>query len=307
MQLNQTHIKILDLLVKNPYKSISALAHDLNLSISRTHFSVQELNDLGLIDLVRNGKSVEVNLATTNHAMVYKKIKTKRPHINLEYIFTGQKINIITQLLRAPQNLNELAYNLNVSSRTILRNVARLRELGIIRFENRLYLVNSNQTDIFDFVKYFLSYINMRSTKDIGTVIWEHLDEFIIESSPDIEKTGFYLTGYRALTGYGLQLLTTSERHYFYSTYIKELRLEDICLHILALNLQFNRDIIFISIVILKNQDAWDWKYFTKQATIYKISSEVQNLKEFVQTRGENAPEGYPNWDEVSNKLSEYD
>jgi hypothetical protein len=129
----------------------------------------------------------------------------------------------------------------------------------------------------------------------------------MIESPMTISRQEFKLTGYRALNDYGLFLITGQSWQYFYSSSRKKLRLEDICLHLLATTIQLNRDIIYISIAILKNKDIWRWRYIENEAKSFQVKDMVKKLKIFIESQGEKTPKEFPSWDEVKETAKGYD
>ncbi len=86
MKLKKNQIKILRLLSEKGYRSVSALADNLKLSPSRTDVLVKDLRNLGLVEMERSDKAVEVRLAAAKHAKAFRRLVALNPHMTFETI-----------------------------------------------------------------------------------------------------------------------------------------------------------------------------------------------------------------------------
>ena len=307
MKLSKNQIKILRLLSEKDYKSVSTLAKSLKLSPSRTDVLLKELQDMGLVEMERSGKAVEVQITPHKHAKAFKKLVTLNPHMKFETMLTNQRINIMISLLRSPKSKEDLSLELEVSERTIERSISPLTEYGILVPENRKFKINPQHIDIMEFIKEFISYINIKTAGSEAIIIWEHLDEFIVETKKPLKRHGFNLTGYQALGNFGVPLILGDMWQYFYSPQKIKLRIDDICLHIMMINPQSSRAISYIVMAILKNKGIWNWGYMESESKTYNVEEMTRRLKKFIKTKGKEKPEDFPSWKEIEDKAKEYD
>jgi predicted transcriptional regulator len=307
MKLSKNQIKILRLLSDREYGSVSALANALKLSPSRTDVLLKELLDLGLVEMERKGKSVEVHLSTNKHAKAFRKMVTLNPHLKYETILSDQRINLIISLLRSPKSKEDISLELDVSTRTVERAMSSLTEYGIIILEKNTFKINPQHDDLMEFIRELVSYENIKIAGPKGVIIWEHLDEFIIETKSPIKLHGFNLTGYQALEDFGVSLIIRDTWQYLYSPNKIKLQMEDICLHIMMINPHSARAITYIVIAILKNNKFWKWGYMESESKIYNFNKLVWKLRRFIKTHGKETPEDFPTWEEIEEKAREYD
>ncbi len=310
VKLNNTHIRILSQLSRREYESIVALGTDLRMIPSTLDMSLVTLRDMGFVEMTRNGRSVRVGLSCHKHAGAYRKLVTLHPHMGFEDILSRHNIRIMIILLQGRSTVKDLAGKLGVSSRTVERSVRTLLNYGMVRNEDGSYLLNEQHGMVYEFIGEYQAYMNMKMARasDPGaTVIWENLEEFIMESPNPVKQEGFYATGYRTLGLYGITLLTDNRYHYFHSPYKRDIRLEDVCLHILAIDPSSVRGILYISLAIVNNRNAWDWKYLEAESRTYQLDDMTGRLRRYIENRGKVRDEGIPSWDELKEKAGVYD
>lgn len=306
MKLTKNQIKILRLLSEKGYRSITTLANNLKLSPSRTDVLLKGLEDFGLVEMERSGRAKEVHMTTSKHAKVFRKLVALNPHMGFETVLTNHKIEVMLSLLRSPKTIRDIAFELNVSKRTVERNMAPLREYGIVISDKRTFKTNPQHDDLFEFIREFVSYMNIKIAGTDAVIIWEYLDEFIVETKAPFKRQGFNLTGYRALERYGVPLILSDIWQYLYSPHKNRLRIEDICLHIMMINPHSARAITYIVMATLKNKEIWNWGYMESESKTYHFEEMTRKLRKFIKTRGKEKPEGFPSWEEIEEKAREY-
>ncbi len=307
MKLSKNQVTILRLLSEKGYRSVRSLAKELKLSPSRTDVLLRDLRDLGLVEMKRSGKAVEVLMSSNQHAKAFKKMVTLNPQVRYETILTNQRINIMISLLRSQKTKEDISLELDVSVRTIERAISFLMENGIIISDGRALKINPHRDDLIEFILEFISYVNIKIAGSEAIIIWEHLDEFIVETKAPLKRSGFLLTGFLALEDFGVPLILGDSWQYLYSTHKIKLRIEDICLHIMMLNPRSARTITYIVLTILKNKEIWDWRYTESESRRYNVEKKTRKLKKFIKTKGKEKPEDFPSWKEIKEKAKEYD
>ena len=307
MKLSKNQIKMLRLLSEKGYESISALAKSLKLSPSRTDVLLKDLQELGLVEMKRSGKAVEVHMSTNKHAKAFSRSVTLNPHTKFETILSNQRIRIIISLLRSPKTKEGISLELNVSVRTIERAISSLMENGIIISDKRALKINPQHDDLMEFIEEFISYVNIKIAGSEAIIIWEHLDEFIVETKAPLKRPGFLLTGFRALEDFGVPLILGDSWQYLYSPHKITLQVEDVCLHIMMINPRSARAITYILMAILKNRGIWNWGYMESESKTYNVEKMTRRLKKFIKTKGRKKPEDFPSWKEIKEKAKEYD
>ncbi|UCE37548.1 MAG: winged helix-turn-helix transcriptional regulator [Thermoplasmata archaeon] len=306
MKLNKNQIKILRLLSEKGYGSVSSLAKVLKLSPSRTDVLLKDLQDLGLVEMKRSGKAVEVHTSINKHAKAFRRLVTLNPHLRYETILTNQRINILISLLRSPMTKGDISLELDVSERTIERALSSLMENGIIISEGRALKINPQHYDLMEFIREFISYVNVKIAGSETIIIWEYLDEFIVETKGPLKRPGFLLTGFQALEDFGVPLIVGDSRQYLYSPHKIILRVEDVCLHIMMINPRSIRAITYIVMATLKNKEIWNWGYMESESKTYNVEKMIRRLKKFIKTKGKEKPEDFPSWKEIKEKAKEY-
>jgi DNA-binding transcriptional ArsR family regulator len=307
MKLNENQIRMLRLLSERSYRSVSALAGSLTLSPSRTDVLLKDLRELGLVEMKRSGKAVEVRMSSNEHAKALKKMIALNPHVNYETILANHRINILISILGSPKSKEDISSNLDVSVRTIQRAIPSLMENGIVISDKGALSINPHHKDLLEFIKGFISYMNEKIAGSEAIIIWEHLDEFIIETRAPLKRFGFRLTGYQALEEFNVPLIVGDSWQYLYSTHKIMLRIEDICLHILLINPYSPRAIIYVVMAILKNKENWNWGYIESESGKYMVEKMIHRLKKYIKTKGKEKSEEFPSWKEIKEKAREYD
>jgi DNA-binding MarR family transcriptional regulator len=307
MKLSKNQIKMLRLLSEKGYGSVSALAKKLKLSPSRTDVLLKDLQDLGFVEMKRSGKAVEVLMSTNNHAKAFRRLVTLNPHLRYETILTNQRIHIMISLLRSSKTKEDISLELDVSVRTIERAISSLMENGIIISDGRTLKINPQHDDLIEFIMEFISYVNIKIAGSETIIIWEHLNDFIVETKAPLKRPGFLLTGFQALEDFGITLILGDSWQYLYSPHKITLQVEDVCLHIMMINPRSTRAITYIVMAILKNKEIWNWRYMESESKTYNVEKMTRRLKKFIKTKGKEKPEDFPSWKEIKEKAKEYD
>lgn len=310
MNPNRTHLRILRQLSRREYESVVALSKDLEKIPSTVDISLKVLLDMGLVEMTRTGKSVSVSMGKWKHAQTYKKLVTLHPHMGFEEILSGHNIKIMLTLLGKRSSMKELAGKLGVSERTVTRSIRSMRSYGIVGNEGGSYLLNDQHENLYEFVRELQAHMNMKkaiSCDPGATVIWENLEEFVLETLRSVDMDGFLATGYGTLERYGIPLLTDHRYHYFHSPYKRDLRLEDVCIHIFLLNPSSVRASLYVSLAIIRNIGVWDWKYLESESRKYQLDDVAGRLRTYIENQGKVKPEFFPSWNELKEKAGDYD
>ncbi|MDP6155914.1 MAG: hypothetical protein QF682_07235 [Candidatus Thermoplasmatota archaeon] len=180
----------------------------------------------------------------------------------------------------------------------------------MVRKEKGSYLLNDQHIEVYVFIGEFQAHMNMKMAREsdpCAIVIWENLDEFIMETPNPVIKNKFYATGHRLLGQYGIPLITDNQFHYFHSPYKNDLRLEDLCLHVFTINPLSIRAIIYVSLAIIKNKSKWDWKYLEFESRTYQLDDMARRLRIYIESKGKVRSRGFPSWNELKDKAEGYD
>jgi len=139
-----------------------------------------------------------------------------------------------------------------------------------------------------------------------ATVIWENLEEFVLETPRSVDMDGFLATGYGTLERYGIPLLTGHRYHYFHSPYKRDLGLEDVCLHVFIINPTSVRANLYVLLAIIKNISVWDWEYLEKESGTYQLDEMAGRLRKYIESQGKVKPDFFPSWNELKEKAGDY-
>jgi len=310
LELSKLQIGILCGLGSRGYETHSELVHALNKSQTRISIALQDLERLGIIMSEKKGLSKRVRLSGSKHVLLLKRLFTKYPNLRFEKYLSGSSVEVLLPLAYLKCNVSEIAEQSGYSERTVLRALNRLIEIGMTIGERKCYSINPRFNTLSEFLREFQAYTNVGLAYEFSktaTILWQRGKEFLIETKGGCENEHFLLTGYEKLGEFGIPLILTDIKHYFYTEYKNRLCLEDMCLHILTLEPASTRPILYVLLAVSKNKGKIDWKYLKKESEKYDLKKIVIGLKKYLKTWGEVKPQYFPTWGEFKTKAWDYD
>ncbi|NJE00438.1 transcriptional regulator [Thermococcus sp. JdF3] len=288
-------------------RSITELAGELGLSISRTSALVASLERKDLIKTERMGRHKTVSLSDAKAAELFKMVVFKFHHMCLENILTGKNLSLLAVLKDTPLSAYELCIKSNLSRSTFYHVTGRLSNYGIIGKKNGEYFLIERYRLFHEFAREFYELqnsIKARGFSADSVVVWSGVGEFILSTGEYRGKDvgNFHLTGLERFGDFGMELIGTGQYHYYYSENVKKLSLEEIVVH--ALLIDFNpRTILYSIVLLLAYRDKIDQKTLFKLCRKYDVS--VSGLLKYLEGKEVNKYP-YPSMEEVKEIFKMY-
>jgi hypothetical protein len=139
---------------------------------------------------------------------------------------------------------------------------------------------------------------------DSYSILWEDHESFLLQTTEEIAEDEYILTGSRRFEDYGIPLLATGTRHYFYSAEPVELTPEHLICHMLLIDSGARYQSYCL---LLMSAVEIDEKRLEHLGRRYNVPSLVYNLTEYLETEGSATTETLPSWDEFQNLASQYE
>lgn len=200
--------------------------------------------------------------------------------------------------------MSDLAEKTDNYRNTVNRIVKRLRERGIVAKREGTYVLNEDFVELNRFARSLVTHRHVVNAPAPGTILWETIDEFLFQTTTEIDDERYFLTGPHRFAAFDLPLLTTNRAHYFYSERITELPAADVVCHMLLID-DGARFMGYCSLLIAK-EDIEPWT-LQDRASHYGLTETIDDLIEYLETEGENGPTGIASWNEFQRLAREYE
>lgn len=283
--------------------SISELAASLDRSPSHVSRTVSTLTEKELVTVNREGNSKIVRPAKVEPVTVYRSLVQRYPHIEFPKLLTKTAIPLL-YFLDEPITVGELAERTDNYRNTVNRIVKRFQTRGMLRKEAGTYVLNDEFSDLATFVRSLVSHLHLvEAPTESGTVLWETVDEYLFQTENSIEAPNYLLTGPHRFAAYGLPLVTTDRRHYFYSERRNALTVADIVCHMLLIDDGARYKGYCL---LLLASEGYDRESLYDQAEHYGIPGVVDELIDYLETRGESESTGIVSWTEFERMAADY-
>ena len=135
------------------------------------------------------------------------------------------------------------------------------------------------------------------------TILWESLDEFLVQTRAEIEEDAFHLTGPELFQAYDLPLMARQRRYYLYSESVDDVSPAELCCHMLVID-DGTRSQSYCLLLI--SGTAIDRDELLEAAQKYDVAERVSNLLEYLDTNGESRSGRLPRWEEFRELADEY-
>jgi len=135
------------------------------------------------------------------------------------------------------------------------------------------------------------------------TILWESLDEFLVQTRAEIEGDAFHLTGPELFQAYDLPLMARQRRYYLYSESVDEVSPAELCCHMLVID-DGTRSQSYCLLLI--SETAIERDELLETAEKYEVDERVSNLLEYLDTEGESRSGRLPRWEEFRELADDY-
>ena len=285
--------------------SVSALAEELDRSVNYVSELVDRMEAKGLVHTTRSGKIKHVHRSSAKAIELYDQFVQRYPHIPFPELLGGATLRVLYHLDN-PMSPTELAENAGVHRSTVYRSLSPLQHRGIVYRDDGRFVLNDEFEELATLAREFAHHRNRNRIEehtDTYTILWESIDEFLVQTDELIRTSTFHVTGPERFQVYGLPLLASQRRYYLYSESKEEVPPEELCCHMLVLG-HDTRSRSY-SLLLLGEVDI-DHDELLEAATRYGVEDGARSLLEYLDTDGGTRTEMLPTWDEFRDLADEY-
>ena len=285
--------------------TVSELAEELNRSRSYTSELVSQMESKGLVHTSRGGKQKQINRSDARAIELFDSFVHQYTHIPFPELLGGTTLRILYHL-ESPATATHLAEQVNVHRSTVHRSLSPLENRGIIYKSDGTHTLNDKFEALSIVAREFAHVRHRHCVKDHAesfTILWESLDEFLVQTRAEIKEDAFHLTGPEQFQAYDLPLMTRQRRYYLYSESIDEVSPAELCCHMLVID-DGTRSQSYCLLLI--SETATDRDGLLEAAETYEVDERVSNLLEYLDTEGESRSGRLPRWEQFRELADEY-
>jgi DNA-binding MarR family transcriptional regulator len=287
-------------------QTVSEFATQLNRSLSYTSELVARLEATGLVEMRRHGKTKQVRQSDAKALEVLAEITQEYSHIEWPELLSGATLRVL-YYLETPRAATDIARHADVHRSTVHRSLAPLQHRGII-YETAAdtYALNEGFAQLSTLARELAHHADRQSVEhhtDTYSILWESLDEFLVQTADEITDDAFILTGPARFQTYDLPLLTRDRRYYLYSEMMTDLSPETLCCHMLVIDSGARAQ--SYCLLLLSHVDI-DRDELRNQATKYGVDDFVEDLLTYLDTSGEQRTARLPEWEDFQELATDY-
>lgn len=287
-------------------RSISGLADRLGRSQSYVSEVVGELTDKGLVRKEQNGRKKRIIPSDSKAVQLYLDLSQRYSHIDFPELLSGPTIPLL-YYLDEHISVTELAERTDNYRNTVNRRVKQLRDRGIIRKDGTRYRLNDEFQDLNRFAREYIHHVHRQRASEAAdgyTILWEDHESFLVQTDRQVTDDSFLTTGPERFRDYELPLLATDTRYYFYPAEQIDFSPEELVCHMLLID--SGSRFRSYCLLLLRSVDVNE-ELLNSRAAHYGVSKLVEQLLEYLKTRGGVTAESLPSWDEFQALADEYE
>ena len=288
-------------------QTVSDLATNLDRSLSYTSELVERLETVGLVETRRQGKTKRIRLSDAKALELLTDLTQQYSHIDWPELLSGSALRVC-YYLDTPRTATELARRADVHRSTVHRALAPLQHRGIIyQTDDGAYALNDGFEQLSTFARELAHQVHRQTVEeqtDTYTILWESLDEFLVQTPTEPTEEHFIPTGPDQFQRYGLPLLARDRRHYLYSETAGDLSPEMLCCHMLVIDSGARAQ--SYCLLLLSHVDI-DRDELRTQATKYGVEDVVDELCTYLDTSGDQRTSQLPEWEDFQELAEEYE
>lgn len=282
--------------------TVSSLAASLDRSDGHVSKLVTSLAEKGLVEGRREGREKVVRPLSYEAVNRYLDVTRKYPHVDFPELLQGKAIPIL-YYLDDPITVSDLAERTDNYRNTVHRIVKRFQNRGIIKKREGTYVLNDDFKELNQFARSLVTHSHVVNAPVSGTILWETLDEFLLQTTSQIDDDSYLPTGPSRFAEFDIPLLMTDQRYYFYSERIDELTPADVVCHTLLIDDSARYKGYCLLLIV--NQEI-DEDHLRERASHFGLDGLVDDLLDYLETEGESGPEAVASWDEFRRLAAEY-
>ena len=306
-------------------KTVSELSEELGYSLSYTSEVVSELEENGLVETRKKGRQRLVSTSESKATELYLKLVQSHGHVDWTELLTEKAVEIL-YYLDEPTSVSELAKKTDNYRATVHRILDRFLKRGIVQKRNGQYHLNEEFLILNDFAKEYFHQLhrgitssslkadNLQETGDetnlrefgkenaFYDILWEEPHSFLFSTNESLRigSPEFHPTGPERFQEYGIELVPTNKRYYFYDEDIDEVSPQELVCHTLLID-DGTRYRTYCLLLIEKEGIHEEVQEASKK---YGIEGLVNSLIRYL--RGEEV-EGMPDRNELESTAQKYE
>ncbi|WP_318566962.1 MarR family transcriptional regulator [Salinigranum marinum] len=288
-------------------QTVSELATSLDRSPSYTSELVERLETAGLVETRRQGKTKQIRLSDAKALELLTDLTQRYSHIDWPELLSGSALRVC-YYLDTPRTATDLARHADVHRSTVHRALAPLQHRGVVyRTDDGTYALNDGFKQLSEFARELAHHAHRQTVEEqtnTYTILWESLDEFLVQTTTEIANEQFIPTGPDQFQRYGLPLLARDRRHYLYSETTSELSPEMLCCHMLVIDSGARAQ--SYCLLLLSHVDI-DCDELQTQAVTYRVDGVVDELCTYLDTSGDQRTSYLPEWEDFEELAEEYE
>ncbi|GAA0642990.1 MULTISPECIES: winged helix-turn-helix domain-containing protein [Halobacteriales] len=287
-------------------QTVSEFATQLDRSLSYTSELVDRLEATGLVETRRQGKTKQIRPSDAKALELLADITQEYSHIDWPELLSGATLRVL-YYLETPRVVMELARRANIHRSTVHRALDPLQHRGIIyETDEDAYVLNEGFEQLSTLARELVHHDHRQTVEqhtDTYTILWESLDEFLVQTADEITAEDFLSTGPERFQTYDLPLLARDRRYYFHSETMNDLSPAMLCCHMLVIDSGARTQ--SYCLLLLSHVDV-DRDELRDQATKYGVDDLVEDLLTYLDTSGEERASRLPEWEEFQELAADY-
>lgn len=286
--------------------TISELAEALDRSESYVSQLVSEMESKGLLSTTRSGKTKRVRRSDARAIELFDSFVQRSSHIPFPELLAGSTLRVLYHL-DSPASAPTLAERAGVHRSTVHRSLSPLENRGMVYQTDGEYALNDEFEGLSTLAQEFAHLRNrQRVEEQVGTytILWESLDEFLVQTDEEIETDAFLLTGPEKYQEYGLPLLARQRRYYLYAESKEGISPAELCCHMLVID-EGTRSQSYC--LLLLSEVSIDEAELRATAEKYGVEELVTNFLTYIDTEGVVRKGRLPRWEEFRDLAEEYE
>ena len=285
--------------------TVTGLAEELDRSSSYISELVDRMESKGLVHTTREGKQKRINRSDARAIELFDSFVQRHTHIPFPELLGGATLRIL-YYLQSPATVTQLVEQADIHRSTVHRSLSPLENRGMIYKSDGKYTLNDGFEELSTLAREFAHLRHRHRVEDHAesfTILWESLDEFLVQTRSEIEEGAFYLTGPEVFQAYDLPLMARQRRYYLYSESIDDVSPAELCCHMLVID-DGTRSQSYCLLLISETEI--DRNELLETAQKYEVAEQVSNLLEYLDTEGESRSGRLPRWEEFRELADEY-
>lgn len=285
--------------------TVSALAEELGRSVNYVSELVDRMEEKGLVHTTRSGKTKHVRRSSARAAELFDGFVQRFSHIPFPELLAGATLRVLYHL-DEPSSPTDLAKHAGVHRSTVYRALSPLQHRGIVYRDDGAYALNDEFEQLSTLAREFAHHRNRNRVAeyvDTYTILWESLDEFLVQTDEPIAADAFHVTGPERFQAYDLPLLARQRRYYLYAESKNKISTEELCCHMLVIG-DDTRSLSYC-LLLLSSVDI-DRDELLAVAATYDVENTTTALLEYLDTDGEARTDTLPSWEEFCDLADEY-